>query len=152
MFCEMSCMQCQNQNDQEGICLKSPVHASVLLDHVHRLVADVLVARALSSVLWHTLTLSHVDDHDVTLINREDLLVVLPSSVSYITAEYLCSSPLPSQPTGLWLWPARCKVETWRHIMTITTKMAMILLLHIVDNPKSGQSRVASQIKNYLKH
>ena len=49
---------------------------------------------------------SNIDDDDnnnnntITLISLEDLLVVLPSSVSYMTAEYLCSSP-PSQPTGL---------------------------------------------------
>ena len=38
-----------------------------------------------------------------SLTSRDAWLVVLPSSVSYITAEYLCSSPPPSQPTGLWL-------------------------------------------------
>ena len=42
------------------------------------------------------------NNNNVTLMSLEDLLVVLPSSVSYMTAEYLCSSP-PSQPTGLWL-------------------------------------------------
>ena len=57
--------------------------------------------------IWHQVKPSS------TLISLEDLLVVLPSSVSYITAEYLCSSPPPSQPTGLWLWPARWNILWW---------------------------------------